>query len=142
MKFQEEEHYFGEWTLSEEATEDSKATKERTCEVCEYVEIVEVGDDEHFHSYSTEWSKDDNSHWYECSCGDKLELASHSWNDGIVIEQATETKPGKIGYECTVCGKQKVVEVDASGHSHSYELTGLIMKLNIGMNVLVVKKQM
>ena len=53
VKFQEEEHYFGEWTLNEEATEDSKATKERTCEVCSYVEIVEVGDDEHFHSYST-----------------------------------------------------------------------------------------
>ena len=120
MKFQEEEHYFGEWTLSEEATEDSKATKERTCEVCSYVEIVEVGADEHFHSYSTEWSKDDENHWYECSCGDKSELGPHTWNDGITIEPATDTKPGQVAYECTICGKQKIVEVDANGHSHSF----------------------
>ena len=32
----------------------------------------------HEHSYSKEWKYDSNSHWYECSCGEKGESLAHT----------------------------------------------------------------
>ena len=43
------------------------------------------------HQYSTNWSKNDAYHWYECYiCGNRKDLASHT--------------PGAAASSCTVCG--------------------------------------
>ena len=36
------------------------------------------GGDGHTHSYSATWSKNTTQHWYECSCGDKKDVANHT----------------------------------------------------------------
>lgn len=51
---------------------------------------------EHQHTWQTEWSKDEKSHWYACSgCDEKKNLEVH-----IPGEEATGTAP----QTCTVCG--------------------------------------
>ena len=61
------------------------------------------------HNYKTEWSKDKNKHWHECSvCGDKKDVAAHTPG-----APATETTP----QTCTTCG---YVIKEAIGHVHSY----------------------
>ena len=61
------------------------------------------------HNYKTEWSKDKNRHWHECSvCGDKKDEAAHTPG-----APATETTP----QTCTICG---YVIKAALGHTHNF----------------------
>ena len=61
------------------------------------------------HSYQSTWSKDNTSHWHECSvCKDKKDLATH-----IPGAEATETK----AQTCTICS---YIIKPALGHKHSY----------------------
>lgn len=69
----------------------------------------------HVHNYSTEWKFDDTNHWYECSCGDKTDIAAHTFK-WITDEEATATEAGSKHEECTVCGYAKAaVEIPATG---------------------------
>ena len=61
------------------------------------------------HNYKTEWSKDKNKHWHECSvCGDKKDEAAHTPG-----APATETTP----QTCTICG---YVIKAALAHTHNF----------------------
>ena len=57
----------------------------------------------HPHSYGTEWKYDDTNHWHECECGDKADVAAHSyvWKTD---KEATKFKDGSKHEECSVCG--------------------------------------
>ena len=57
----------------------------------------------HPHSYGTDWKYDDNNHWHECKCGDKADVAAHSyvWKTD---KEATKFKDGSKHEECSVCG--------------------------------------
>lgn len=33
------------------------------------------------HSHSTTWSKNDNQHWHECGCGNKIDIANHNFDN-------------------------------------------------------------
>ena len=59
----------------------------------------------HTHSYGTEWKYDGTTHWHECACGDKADIAAHSASEWIVDTAATETTDGAKHKECTVCKK-------------------------------------
>ena len=41
------------------------------------------GDDNHTHSYSTTWSSNATQHWHECSCGEKTDVANHTFSGDI-----------------------------------------------------------
>ena len=71
----------------------------------------------HEHSYSKEWKYDSNSHWYECSCGEKSESLAHTWDEGKVTTAASCDTKGSITYTCTACAAVKVEEIAALGHS-------------------------
>ena len=71
--------------------------------------------DEHEHSYSSSWSYDKNEHWHECSCGEKKDKAVHTWDDGVVTKEATETEDGEKVYTCTVCKVKKTVTINKQG---------------------------
>ena len=57
----------------------------------------------HTHSYGTDWKYDDTNHWHECDCGDKADVAAHSyvWKTD---KEATKFKDGSKHEECSVCG--------------------------------------
>lgn len=42
----------------------------------------------HKHAYSDKWDGDEDSHWHACSCGNKADVAAHTFKDG----------------KCSVCG--------------------------------------
>lgn len=37
----------------------------------------------HVHNYSENWQLDDQNHWKECTCGDKKDLAAHTYEDNV-----------------------------------------------------------
>ena len=62
-------------------------------EVALYFTVTEAA---HTHSYNTAaWVSDGISHWHECSCGAKSDVAAHSGGTATCQEQA----------KCEVCGK-------------------------------------
>ena len=70
---------------------------------------------EHTHSYGSEWKYDADNHWHECSCGDKDDVAAHSFK-WVVDKEATATQKGSKHEECKVCGyKKAAVEIPATG---------------------------
>ena len=112
-------HTAGEWIIDTPATATTSGTKHKECTVCGYTMTTETipatGGGEHTHNYSSDWKSDSINHWKECSCGDKADVAAHSFK-WVVDKDATATKKGSKHEECKVCGYQRpAVEIPATG---------------------------
>ena len=69
----------------------------------------------HTHSYGTAWKCDGTNHWHECACGDKADMAAHTFK-WVTDKEATATEKGSKHEECTVCGyKKAAAEIPATG---------------------------
>ena len=69
----------------------------------------------HTHSYDTAWKYDETNHRHECACGDKADMAAHTFK-WVTDKEATATEKGCKHEECTVCGYKKAsVEIPATG---------------------------
>ena len=70
------------------------------------------------------WVSDDNTHWHECTCGDKIDEAKHDF-EWIVDKTPTAIEVGSKHQECTVCGHAlPAVEIPAAaivGYSDEYD---------------------
>ena len=70
------------------------------------------------------WVSDDNTHWHECTCGDKIDEAKHDFK-WVVDKAPTATEVGSKHQECTVCGHAlPAVEIPAAaivGYSDEYD---------------------
>ena len=112
-------HTAGEWIIDTPATSTTSGSKHKECTVCGYTMTTETipatGGGEHTHNYSSDWKSDSINHWKECSCGDKADVAAHSFK-WVVDKEATATKKGSKHEECKVCGYQRpAVEIPATG---------------------------
>ena len=108
-------HSFGEWTVTKEASTTEPGSKTRSCSVCGFEETLEIPVLSHTHSYGTDWKNNETSHWHECTCGDKADMAAHSFR-WIIDRAATATQKGSKHEECTVCGyRRAAVEIPATG---------------------------
>lgn len=47
--------------------------------------------------------------------------AGHTWDDGVVVKEATENEDGQILYTCTVCGETETKIIPALEHEHQYD---------------------
>ena len=109
------EHSFGEWTVTKEASTTEPGSKTRSCSACGFEETLEIPVLSHTHSYGTDWKNNETSHWHECTCGDKADMAAHSFR-WIIDRAATATQKGSKHEECTVCGyRRAAVEIPATG---------------------------
>lgn len=100
-------HIENSGTVTVQPTETSTGVMTYYCSVCGYemrTEEIPAITSEHTHSYGTEWKSDSTSHWHECSCGDKTDIAQHISNGGTVTVQPTAYSTGLRTYSCTVCG--------------------------------------
>lgn len=118
-KSEEAAHTASDWITDTAATATTDGTKHKECTVCGYTMATETipatGGGEHTHSYGSEWKSDADKHWHECSCGDKTDVAAHSFK-WVVDKEATATKKGSKHEECKVCGYQRpAVEIPATG---------------------------
>lgn len=61
------------------------------------------------------WYSDENNHWNRCECGEKINIAPHSYV-WVTDKEATATEAGSRHEECDVCGFAKAaVEIPATG---------------------------
>ena len=112
-------HTASDWIIDTPATATTSGSKHKECTVCGYTMTIETipatGGGEHTHNYSSDWKSDSINHWKECSCGDKADVAAHSFK-WVVDKEATATKKGSKHEECKVCGYQRpAVEIPATG---------------------------
>ena len=55
------------------------------------------------------------------TCGEtEGEPLGHTWNDGVVLKEATEEEPGEIFYTCTSCDETQTRQIPALNHQHDY----------------------
>lgn len=75
----------------------------------------------HEHVFGDAWVSDETSHWHVCACGEKQNVAQHTFQ-WVVDKEATATENGSRHEECTVCGyaKQAVV-IPATGTTQPSE---------------------
>ena len=74
-------------------TESATEQNDKHCTICNYVAEEQL---EHTHTYGTEWKSDADTHWHECSCGEKTDIAAHSYDN----DQDAE---------CNVCGYKRQI---------------------------------
>ena len=97
-------HIYGDWRETKPATETEAGSRERDCTVCDYVQVEIIPEIGHEHGIHDEtWKYDKTQHWQECSCGEKLNVANHTYGDWKVTKEATETEAGSRERGCAVC---------------------------------------
>ncbi|MBE5942340.1 MAG: leucine-rich repeat domain-containing protein [Lachnospiraceae bacterium] len=79
---------------------------------------------EHVHGFADVWQKDTANHWKVCKCGERSDVAAHTFGEGVVTTQPTATTEGVKTYTCTVCKATKteavpVVENDDNNKENS-----------------------
>lgn len=106
-------HTFDNGVVTTKPTENSEGVKTYTCTVCGYEKteaVPKLG-----HIPSAEWSYDSENHWKECTaegCDEKLELAAHTFDNGVITTKPTESSEGVKTYTCTVCGYEKTESIE------------------------------
>ena len=109
-------HTYGDWKVTKEATETEAGSRERDCTVCEYVQVEIIPEIGHEHGIHDEaWKYDETDHWQECSCGERLNVATHTYGDWKVTKEATETEEGSRERGCAVCEYVQTEAIPAAG---------------------------
>ncbi len=70
--------------------------------------------------FSSEWSKDEVSHWHACTdekCTEVSDKADHTWDEGKITTKATQEADGVKTFTCTVCAQTKTETVAFTGLS-------------------------
>lgn len=76
----------------------------------------------HEHDFAVEWSNDNVNHWHSCSdCDEVSDKASHTFDEGLVVQESTVLENGTKKFTCSVCGYEKNEEIPALGHNYSSE---------------------
>ena len=80
------------------------------------------GNGTHTHTYSEQWSHNDNEHWHTCTgadCDEVIDKAAHTWDNGNITKEPTCTAKGEKTYTCTVCKATKTEEIATTDHTFS-----------------------
>ncbi len=121
------EHIFDEGTVTVFPTTEREGVKTYTCSVCQYKknETIEKLSPDHTHTFNT-LKYDTTNHWYECICGEKNDVAVHSWDDGKITVHPGIDSVGEKLYTCTVCRFEKTEQLDQldPDHTHSFVING------------------
>ena len=106
-------HTFDDGVITTKPTEKTEGVRTYTCEICGYEKtesVPKLG-----HIPSAKWSYDSENHWKECTaedCDEKLELAAHTFDDGVITVKPADTADGTKTYTCTVCGYEKTESIE------------------------------
>ena len=116
-------HTFGEWQVKTAATETAEGVSSRTCSVCGYEETKSIDKLPHTHTFSSDWSHDEENHWHASTCGHEDQLGgleAHTFGEWQVITEATENEDGLKRRTCSVCGYVDEEEIARLSHTHTF----------------------
>ncbi len=104
-----------EFIVDKEATCGEDGSKSKHCAGCdektEVTAIPATGE----HSYGA-WAKaDDTDHSKACSVCDDVVTEAHSWDEGVVTTEPTETEAGVKTFTCVTCAGTMTESVPATG---------------------------
>ena len=73
----------------------------------------------------TGWKSDGSSHWHVCTCGERIDVAEHTF-EWVIDEKPTVEKPGSKHLHCAVCDYNSSEEVvipaaSVAGYSGEYD---------------------
>lgn len=92
----------------------------QVCSVCQYiVESEEI----HQHTYSEEWTFDENTHYHLATCEHSLEkkdVSDHTYSSWIIVDDAQENVAGLKKRICFTCGYEQIEQIPALNHQHTY----------------------
>lgn len=81
------------------------------------------------HTYSGWTYADENTHNRVCACGSQ-ESESHTWDAGVVIEEATGMTEGTRKYTCAICGGIKTEKIPVTGYTVTFvDYDGKVLKV-------------
>lgn len=78
------------------------------------------------HTYSDKWSANETQHWQAATCehtSEKIKLADHIWDGGVITVQPTATTPGERAFTCVVCKTVRKETLQPSAHEHTFAQT-------------------
>ena len=111
------DHTWNSGVVTKAATCTATGVKTYTCTGCNTTKTETIPSVSH--SYGA-WQKySATQHKRTCACG-ASELATHSWNGGVVTKPATHTVTGEKTYACTVCSETKIESISTTSLPHSY----------------------
>ena len=140
-KAEEAAHTFGNWQVEKAATESEGGREYRECTLCGYAEYRDTAAIPHEHVWATTWSSDGDYHWYKCeNCEEVSQKAAHTWDDGEVTTEPTETTNGIRTYTCETCHKTKT-PLRLSGTPTVPLKNGQATALSTGMHVRAAMKR-
>ena len=117
--------------MTKEPSTTEKGIKTYTCKDCGAEKTEEIPMLEHQHSWSKDWTKNDQFHWHDCTAQGCTEtdnskkdgFGTHSWDSGKVLKEATTSAAGTMEYKCTVCGfvkTEQIPVVSTPQHQHQW----------------------
>ena len=75
------------------------------------------------HTFSEEFSYDEEKHWHAATCehqNEAKDIADHTWDEGVLINDATEEAEGVVKYTCDICGYEKIELTEILAHTHKF----------------------
>ena len=124
--------------ITKEATETEEGQKTYTCTVCSATKTENTGLKDHEHTFATELSHNEDTHYYAATCGHdvKKDEESHTFGEYASNNDATFQKDGTKSRTCSVCGYVETIadegskiEITVSAYSDGYvKLTGVAIK--------------
>ena len=107
-----------------------------------YTDEISVESGTPNHTFSTEWKSDANSHWHDCICGERSDVAAHTYVDGVCVcgkqgsdcdhtvlheESMAVAELGAcdwtLYYDTCACGEVKYININKSHISCDFEYT-------------------
>lgn len=122
-----EKHEWTDFISDGNATTTQDGTKTRTCTVCSAkTTMVDKGSKLHVHSFSSEWSYDEENHFYKATCEhddifDSYE--AHEWDEGNISKTPTEEAEGVKTYTCKICSATRTETIAKLSHTHKFATT-------------------
>ncbi len=81
---------------------------------------------EHVHDFSDKYSSDETNHWYACDCGEKNDLAEHTFGDSVTVIYPTTEAEGLKSTKCSVCGYDKKETIPKLEETHKHVFENLV----------------
>ncbi len=80
-------------------------------------------DPAHVHTFASEWSYNESSHWHAATCGHDVKdgLANHVFGEWSVVTPASETQKGLKKHVCTICEYEATEEIPMVEHTHTFD---------------------